>query len=372
MKISVFITSYNQKAYLIEAIESVLSQTLRPFEIIIVDDCSTDGSQEVIGRYAQAYPELIRPFYHEQNLGIPKNRRFALEQVGGDLVTYLDGDDRFLPRKLEMELETFMSHPEAQIVYSNVYYIDADGQRTGVWADSNIPPPSGDVFRETFSREFPRGSLFRNELVEYGCLRMVGFYDANLPIYEDWDLKIRLTKHFKVAYCPEPLVEYRLHPRGISRSVASLRLSEMRKIYEKNRPLLNDLPKDDRVMIEKRLFTKFTQLALQAAKEELEKDEYESAHRMYEWSRALPNPLLDQDRRALEKDLAPLLAQFAYLLAWEEDEKGNRRHALKYWLEYLQYNPSDFNPRWVARSMFPNRLYTGLRAVYHGFRDRFN
>lgn len=319
MKISVYITSYNQRAYLIEAIESVIKQTLRPFEIIIVDDCSTDGSQEVIERYAEAHPDLIRPFYHEQNLGIPRNRRFALEQVRGDLVTYLDGDDRFLPRKLEMELDTLMNHPEAQIVYSNVYYIDADGQRTGVWADGNIPPPSGDVFREAFGRSFPRGSLFRNELTDYQCLKKIGFYDVSFPIYEDWELKIRLTKYFKVAYCPEPLVEYRRHLEGISRTSASVHLKVMRKIYEKNRPLLDDLPEADCVMIEKRLTSKFAQLAKRASREEI--------------------------------------------------EKGDRGLALKYWLESLRYNPRGFDPKWLARFLLPAQLYSGLRAVYRGFRD---
>lgn len=318
LRISVYITSYNQKPYLIEAIESVLNQTLRPFEIIIVDDCSTDGSQKAIERYAQAHPGLIRPFYHEQNLGIPRNRRFALEQVRGDLVTYLDGDDRFLPRKLEMELETFVNHPEAQIVYSNVYYIDADGQRTGVWADGSIPLPSGDVFREAFSRSFPRGSLFRNELTDYQGLKKIGFYDVSFPIYEDWELKIRLTKRFKIAYCPEPLVEYRQHSEGISRTPASVHFSVMRKICKKNRPLLDDLPEADRVMVEKRLSGKFAQLA----------------------------------RRA----------------AWEEIEKGNRGLALRYWLESLEYNPKSLDSRWLARSLLPARLYSGLRAVYRGFR----
>jgi glycosyltransferase involved in cell wall biosynthesis len=319
VRISVYITSYNQKAYLIEAIESVLNQTLRPFEIIITDDCSADGSQKLIEGYAQAHPGLIRPFYHDQNLGIPKNRGFALEQVQGDLVTYLDGDDRFLPRKLELELETFIDHPEAQIVYSNVYYIDADGQRTGLWADGNTPPPSGYVFREVFSRHFPHGSLFRNELVPYSCLSEVGLYDDRFPTHEDWDMKIRLTKHFKVAYCPEPLSEYRLHSGGLSSLPASMRLNSMRGVYEKNCPLLDDLPEADRVMIEKRLSAKFAQLARRATGEEL--------------------------------------------------ETGSRKLALKYWLESLRYSPRDFDLGLAAQVMLPRWVYRRLGDVYRGFRN---
>ena len=312
MKISVYITSYNQKQYLVEAIESVLNQTLKPFETIIVDDCSTDGSQEVIERYAERFPGQIRPFCHKQNLGIPRNRNFALSQVRGDLVTYLDGDDRFLPRKLEMELDTFMNHPEAQIVYSNVYYIDADGQRTGMWADDTSPPPSGYVFCEAFSRTFPRGILFRSELVDYQALREVGFHDSNFTIYEDWELKIRLTKYSKVAFCPEPLSEYRRHPQGASRTAASVHLNMTREVYQKNRPLLDDLPKVDRAMIEERLSAIF----------------------------------LSHARRAMA----------------DESEKGNRKLAFRYWLESLRYNPENLGLR-VARAVLPRWAYRRLKGI---------
>ena len=320
-KISVFIPSYNQKAYLAEAIESVLNQTFRPFEIIIVDDCSTDGSQELIESYAEAHPDLIRPFYHDQNLGIPRNKTFALEQVRGDLVTHLDGDDRFLPRKLEMELETFTNHPEAKIVYSNVYHINANGERIRLWADGAMSMPSGNVFPDVFGLTFPAHAVFRNEFVDYQSLKEVGFYDERFPIYQVWDLKIRLAKQFKVAYCPEPLAEYRIHSDGISRSAASVHLNAMRRIYEKNRCLLNDLPRDERLMIEKRLFSRFGKFAWSAAREKL--------------------------------------------------GEGNKRSALEYFVQSLQYNGyRGWDPRLAAEILLPQWGYKLLKSVYRGMRAR--
>ena len=158
-RISVFITSYNQKAYLIEAIDSVLNQTLKPFEIIIVDDCSNDGSQELIATYAKKFPDLIKPFFHENNLGIPRNKSFALAQVRGDLVTYLDGDDRFLPDKLEKEINCLKKNPDAKIIFSNVYITDSDGQRKGTWIENNNLPPTGYVFLQVFLLILIRQSL---------------------------------------------------------------------------------------------------------------------------------------------------------------------------------------------------------------------
>ena len=95
MKISVYISSYNQKEYLQVAIESVLNQTFLPYEIIIVDDCSSDGSQELIKEYSKKY-SFIRYVFHKENKGIAQVRITALSKVTGDFVTYLDGDDLYL------------------------------------------------------------------------------------------------------------------------------------------------------------------------------------------------------------------------------------------------------------------------------------
>ena len=269
MKISVFITSFNQKDYLVEAIESVLGQTLQPYEIIIADDCSTDGSQAVIERYARRYKGLIRPFCHPKNMGIPRNKSFAMKQARGDYVTYLDGDDRFLPRKLEIESEAMVGHPEAGLVYSNVRYIDQDGNPQDTWADGGDVLPFGHVFPEVFGRRFPRGSLFRNELIDLKRLREVGFYDPRCTIYEDWELRIRFAKRFDVVYSGELLVEYRLHGEGISGSPSSLHLDVTKIIYRKNRRLLKDVVPDERVKIKKDVCKRISCLAKRAARQSL-------------------------------------------------------------------------------------------------------
>jgi glycosyltransferase involved in cell wall biosynthesis len=260
LKISVVITSYNQKKYLQEAIESVLNQTHQPDEVIVVDDCSSDGSQDMILEYANYYPDLVRSFCHDVRIGIPRNRNFALEHANGDLVCFLDGDDRYLPDKLERELETLQQQPEAMLVFSNIYFIDEMGQRLCLWAE-NIIPPSGYVFKEVFSRHWPRNCLYRNELMNINALRQIGFFDENLHIYEDWDLKIRFTNKFKVAYCPIPLTEYRQHPEGISAiSSVELHLYTMKRIYNKNSHLLENLSDKDHREIKRDLSDIFLQI----------------------------------------------------------------------------------------------------------------
>jgi glycosyltransferase involved in cell wall biosynthesis len=265
MKISVIITSYNQKDYLGQAIESVLNQTLLPYEIIVGDDCSTDGSQDLIKHYHEQYPNLIRAFCHKENLGIPKNRNFALRKVRGDFVTILDGDDTFLPRKLELELDTFKKHPGASVVFSNFYYTDKLGRPIRLWARQGTSP-TGYVLKESFSRSWPHGGLYRNELLHFHALEQVGFYDENLPLYEDWDFKIRCASKLKVAYCPVPLAEHRLHPAGISKTTArDFHLSMMKRVYEKNRHLLGNLSESDQREVGRKLSGIFSRLEFSIA-----------------------------------------------------------------------------------------------------------
>jgi glycosyltransferase involved in cell wall biosynthesis len=269
MKVSVIITSFNQKKYLVEAIESVINQTYQPYEIIIADDCSTDGSQVLIKEYVKQHPTLLRAFFHKANLGIPNNRNFSLKKVNGDLISFLDGDDRLLPKKIESEIEILERHPEVSLVFSNYYYIDEFGQRTGLWAKYNSPP-SGYVFKDAFSRNWPNNSLYRNELVDFQALKQIGFYNGTLqhPYYEDWDLKIRFTNKFKVAYCPIPLAEYRIHQISISKKANSeSHLKAIKNIYKINSHLLENLSASDRLEVEKKLFNLFNRLEILATLE---------------------------------------------------------------------------------------------------------
>jgi len=121
-------TSYNQEKYIGEAVQSVLTQTLKPYEIIISDDCSTDETQKILKEYELKYPNLIKVYYQPVRLGITKNKNFIINKIQGDYVTWLDGDDRFYPQKLEKEIELLQQHPEAEMVFSNVRAIDQSGK----------------------------------------------------------------------------------------------------------------------------------------------------------------------------------------------------------------------------------------------------
>ena len=265
-KISVYITSYNQKDYLVEAIDSVLGQTLPPHQIIIIDDFSTDGSQEVIAGYASRHPELITTIYHPVNKGISTTRRDALEAVTGNLVTFVDGDDRFLPEKLEIEAAALAKNPDAQIAFSDYYHISPDGTRVGVWAGEEAPP-EGDIFCEVFAREFPQQALYRSELVDYREWKQIGFNDPRFSTFGDFEMRIRLAKALRAVYTGEPTNEYRIGVSGLSCAKDAEHLGNLERALGKNRHLLDDLSEEQRAYVRQGLYSFLSPFAIRALRQ---------------------------------------------------------------------------------------------------------
>lgn len=322
MKISVFITSYNQKEYLAEAIESVLNQTWHPSQIIIIDDYSEDGSQELIAGYASRYSDLILPIYNTRNIGVAQCRILALEAVTGEKVTYVDGDDRFLPTKLEKEGKALEKHSTAHIAFSNNYYMTKDGQRKSIWADG-VVPPEGKVFLDTFARDYPRGSLFRMELVDYNEWKRIGFHDPSLNLYEDFDMRIRLTKSLRTVYCDEPLSEIRMHGQGLASSKAQKHLLALEYLFKKNRCLLNDVSDPERRKVESSFKEFLARVAKKAAREMLEK---------------------------------------------EKMKIGSRKEAMKYYLLSLKYGTEGLDPILISKLCLPRSFYKCLATTYYRVR----
>ena len=242
MGISVYITSYNKEQFLFQAINSVLNQSLKPDEIIIVDDNSQDNSRGIIKGFVSNYPKLIHPVFNERNLGISKSRNIAISHCTRELITFVDADDYFFPVKIETELK-LIKNGNYNCVYSNHVFVDEFGNENGLFSSENDQPAEGNVFKENFSRSFhvSSGTNFHNEMFYKSCAQDIGLYDEKIKIWEDWDFRIRMSKNFQYGYCPNVNSAYRKLENGLHNSGTELHYREQIKIYNKNKHLLMDL-----------------------------------------------------------------------------------------------------------------------------------
>ncbi len=228
MKISVVVTSYNQKEYLVQTLDSILAQTVKPFEVIICDDCSTDGSQELVRGYKSIYPRMVKPIFQQKNLGVTRNRNTGIKAASGDYVTTLDGDDLYMPEKLEKEMQR-VEQTHALLVYSNVTYIDETGAETGIRYKNNRQL-EGCLFEKIATLKYPAP---REVLISRQCIKEMGVLDEFFSINEDFEWIVRLSSRFPFAVVRQPLVKHRFHSKGLHRSGRLLLLETLAAVVEK-------------------------------------------------------------------------------------------------------------------------------------------
>lgn len=217
--ISVMMPCCNNANYIEAAVESVLSQQIDEFfELVIVDDASDDDS---VARIRALVDPRIRLIRNETNCGISSVRNQLLAQASGRFLTSLDGDDLYVDgHKLSREWDLLRDceNSNRTIVYSDVRWIDGGGE-TMLRASSIAPPMEGILYQAILDRRvmIPRDFLLSAELA-----RSVGGFDTDLPIYEDWDYKLRLAQKAVFRYTQSVGIGYRRHGGGLSAAAAPL------------------------------------------------------------------------------------------------------------------------------------------------------
>ncbi|HEY0173068.1 MAG TPA: glycosyltransferase [Pyrinomonadaceae bacterium] len=207
-KVSVCIPSYNHARYLPQTLDGVLGQTYQDFEVVVVDDGSTDGSLEVLEAYAARHPEKVRVFTHpgRENRGISPTANLAFEKSRGEYWAGLTSDDVWYADALESLVAHLDAHPEAGIVYGRMSLMDEEGRPAGGVEGSDVnacpDPLSGLIQRNPI----PAVTVMaRRECFE----RYGGFRDG--LVYSDWELWIRFVAQRPAGFIDRPLCRYRVH-----------------------------------------------------------------------------------------------------------------------------------------------------------------
>lgn len=205
--VSVIIPAYNQGHYLGRAIQSVLDQTYPDFEIIVVDDGSTDNTAEV----SQGFTDPRLRYVYQENRGLSGARNTGIRNSSGKYQTYLDSDDLFLPDKLKFLTEELERNSDYGFVAGQSIPIDDNGKQIGKLFDVR-PPDNGLKF--LLHNPLHVGSV----MLCRSWQERVGFFDETLHSYEDWDMWIRLVRAgCKMGWIPRPVSLYRFHPGQMTR-----------------------------------------------------------------------------------------------------------------------------------------------------------
>ncbi len=226
--VTAIIPAYNGVSrYLEQAIQSVLAQTYRDVELIVVDDASTDETARLVLRYPQA-----RYVRRAVNGGQAVARNDGARLAKGGYLAFLDQDDLWKPTIIEETVRIMEDHPQVAVVHCDGYQVNEAGEILEYDAAIKHTDSITQLLRGGHDVA-TSGSLFRKT-----CFDSVGGYDEHLPVWEDIDLAVRLFQRYEILHHPHPLYCHRLYAHNASREIPSERaLVGRKRFFEKHRPL---------------------------------------------------------------------------------------------------------------------------------------
>ena len=226
--VSIVLPVYNGERYLAQAIESVLNQTFTDFELILVNDCSTDSTEEIIERYASKDPRIVY-LKNEVNLKLPASLNRGFSVAKGQYLTWTSDDNLYMPTAIEHMAEFLDRNPKTALVYCDMELIDENGTVTGKLC-------VGEPDRLLYGNAVLACFLYRKQAAE-----VVGEYDPNWFLVEDYEYWLRFYLAFQISPLHECFYQYRFHSGAltstrqmeIQAAVKKLHLSYL-PVFEKN------------------------------------------------------------------------------------------------------------------------------------------
>ncbi len=222
--VSIIIPTYNRANLIGESISSVLNQTFKDFEVIIVDDGSVDNTESVVKSFNDARIKYIKC---EKNRGACVARNLGIKIAKGKYIAFQDSDDKWLPEKLEKQIKVLTACQENSIVYTGFWRIK-DNKKIYIPLN-RVKQKDGNVYKELLNGNFISTQTL---LVKKKCLEKSGVFDENLPRFQDWDLVLRLAKYYDFKFIDEPLALCYFTSKSISTDSNAL-LKAFRIIEEK-------------------------------------------------------------------------------------------------------------------------------------------
>lgn len=219
--VSVVIPVYNGEKTIKETIESVLFQSFADFELLVINDGSTDSTLNVVSTFKD--PRLKVFSYPNAGLAASRNRGISL--ASGNYISFIDADDLWTPDKLEAQVNALQENPPAALAYSWTDYIYESGQFFRQGPHFNF---SGDVFAKLLLSDFVGNGS--NPLIRKQVFSEVGGFDESLNAVEDWDMWLRLAARYPFVAVPSPQILYRQSPTSMSANPRKMEVASLRVI----------------------------------------------------------------------------------------------------------------------------------------------
>lgn len=203
--VSIIIPTYNRARLIGRAIQSVLDQTYQDFELIVVDDGSTDNTGKVIKIFTDPRIKYVR---HEQNKGGSVARNMGIKVARGEFIAFLDSDDEWLPKKLEKQINCFTKCSDSVGAVYCMLYMQNDSLESGRRVRlSDVR--RGNVYNSLLNGWFPAPTSA--VMLRVRVFEKTGIFDENLPSFQDYDLWVRVAQHYEFEFVDEPLGIWHVH-----------------------------------------------------------------------------------------------------------------------------------------------------------------
>lgn len=225
--VSIITPTYNREDYICESLDSVLAQSFTDWELILIDDGSTDDTKKAIEPYL--VDKRIH-YYFQENQGQSTARSYALTQACGQYICFLDSDNRWLPDKLDRQLEIFNTNPYVDIVYGDVITIGASGNEVH---RKNMKRYSGNITSRMLRDNFVS---MNTAMARRKCFNAAGLEKTHRRVADDYEMWLRLSVQSHYWYQPEFYAEYRIMDNQISTDKSSR--------FEANEKIILDFLKD--------------------------------------------------------------------------------------------------------------------------------
>jgi glycosyltransferase involved in cell wall biosynthesis len=266
--VSVIIPTYNSADYIEEALQSVFEQTFQDFEIIVIDDGSTDGTVEVLRKYGDRISYIF-----QENNGPSSARNRGIRAARGEYIAFLDADDLWVSTKLEKQVSLFLQRKGLGMVTTGACSFDEKGVY-GYSADKRKTLMVGDIARNIFLRSNigTPTVMVRKEIFD-----SIGFFEENIRQSEDDNMWIRIAAHYDVELIDEALIKVRNHPQRMT-----LNKSELQRSVQTSIQLLRTKYGDTvKKKIEKAVPIKLSQLQFAIGYSHYENGDYREARKAF-------------------------------------------------------------------------------------------